>query len=142
MRSLPFTPNVIKATERVLDAVYNAAHAGLKGDRLAVVAGMTIGQYQQLCEFDPQVREHEIRGRADSELEHATMLAQASRAGDAKASLAILQHVHGWTAKQQVEVQGNVSMVLDQVLEGAAKQLLDKMRIVENDVEGECITQQ
>ena len=57
------------------------------------------------------------RGRADSELEHATKMAEASRNGDAKASLAILQHIHGWTAKQEVMVTGGISIL--QALEDA-----------------------
>ena len=104
MKSLIWRPTVVKATERVLDAIYNAAYAGLKGDSLAVAAGLTPSQLNALCELDPAAKDHLQRGRADSELEHARMLAKASMEGDAKASLAILQHVHGWTAKTEISM--------------------------------------
>ena len=104
MKSLIWQPTVVKATERILDAIYAAAYSGLKGDSLAVAAGLSPQQLNALCELDPAAKEHMQRGRADSELEHATMLARASREGDAKASLAILQHIHGWTAKTEISM--------------------------------------
>ena len=128
MISLPWCPREVKAPERVLDAIYRAAYAGLKDDSLATVAGLDPANYRQLYELDPQVKEHFLRGRADSELEHALKLAQASREGDAKASLAILQHVHGWTAKQQIEVSGSVNATLETALDGVAIELLAKIR--------------
>src|ERR1017187_5293586 len=128
MISLPWCPREVKAPERVLDAIYRAAYAGLKDDSLATVAGLDPANYRQLYELDPQVKEHYLRGRADSELEHALALAQASREGDAKASLAILQHVHGWTAKQQIEVSGSVNATLETALDGVALELLAKIR--------------
>ena len=119
MRSLPFRSRVVKATEQTLDAIYRAAYAGLKGDRLATAAGMSPQDMSHLIELDPMAREYELRGRTDSELEHANMLAKASREGDAKASLAILQHVHGWTAKQQIDVSGEALSSLQVVFVGA-----------------------
>ena len=44
------------------------------------------------------------KGKADSEMRCAQRLNEASEQGDAKASLAILQHVHGWTARQEISV--------------------------------------
>ena len=113
MKSLPFVPTVVKASEKRLDTVYAAAYAGLKGANLATAVGLTLNAYQQLCELDPAVQEHELRARADSELEHSNMLAQASREGDAKASLAILQHMHGWSAKQGPDVAVQVNIIHD-----------------------------
>jgi hypothetical protein len=46
----------------------------------------------------------EAKGRADSELEAAGQLRDAARNGDSKAALSILQHLHGWVAKQQVQI--------------------------------------
>jgi len=131
MRSLPWAPREVRASERILDAIYNAAYAGLKGDAIATTAGLTPQNYRQLYELDPAVSEHYLKGRADSELEHALKLAQASREGDAKASLAILQHVHGWTAKQQVEISGSVNATLETALDGVAIELLQKIRAAE-----------
>ena len=118
MYSLPFRPKVVKATERMLDAIYAAAYAGLKGDRLATAAGMSPQDLNHLLELDPLAKEYELRGRTDSELEHANLLAKASREGDAKASLAILQHVHGWTAKQSIDVSGEALSSLQVVFVG------------------------
>ena len=46
----------------------------------------------------------EAKGRADAEAEAAGQLREAARNGDSKAALSLLQHVHGWVAKQQVQI--------------------------------------
>tara|TARA_R110000868_G_scaffold169209_2_gene404163 strand:+ start:384 stop:662 length:279 start_codon:yes stop_codon:yes gene_type:complete len=61
-------------------------------------------EYRQLCQFDPLAELAAQKGRADNELQAARRLNEASENGDAKASLAILQHVHGWTAKTEISV--------------------------------------
>lgn len=104
MKSLPYAVHIPKATEYRLERIYTAAHAGLRGDSLAMAAGMLPDVYRKLCDLDPNAKLAELQGRADAELEHATLLSEASRAGDAKASLAILQHSHGWAAKQEISV--------------------------------------
>ena len=38
--SLPYEPRKVQATEARLDAIYNAARLGLKGDSLALAAGL------------------------------------------------------------------------------------------------------
>jgi hypothetical protein len=96
-----------------LERIYHAARAGLKGDSLAVATGMTPSDYRKLRDNDPHVEMAEAKGRADSELEHATNLAEASRNGDARASLEILKHLHGWVAKQQVEVTTTTASIKD-----------------------------
>ena len=103
-KSLPFTPRVVKATEQRLNAIYAASNLGLKGDALALAAGMLPTEYRQLCQFDPMAEMAAQKGKADNELQAARRLNEASEAGDAKASLAILQHVHGWTAKTEISV--------------------------------------
>lgn len=117
----------IRATEKLLDKLYDAAKLGLKGDSLALSAGIHPQQYKRLCEHDPQVELTVKKGKADAELEHARMLAQASLSGDAKATLAILQHVHGWenkAAQQQFGangiqiVIGNVDASQPKLIEG------------------------
>jgi hypothetical protein len=65
-----------------------------------------------------------LKGRADAEYQHAHMMEQASLNGDAKASLAILQHVHGWTAKQEISLSvDNISIT--QALEAARARVID-----------------
>ena len=115
--SIPHEPRRLRATEAVLDRIYEAAKVGLKGDSLALASGMLPQEYRQLCELDPQALLAAQRGKADAELEHATMLAKASREGDAKASLAILQHIHGWQSKevQSRFGEGGITIVIGTV---------------------------
>jgi len=103
-KSLPFEPREIKATESRLQAIYDAAALGLKGDSLALAAGMLPTEYRRLCQMDPLAEMAEAKGRADAEAEAAGQLREAARNGDSKAALSLLQHVHGWVAKQQVQV--------------------------------------
>lgn len=104
-KSLPLTVRPrIAATEQRLNAIYEAALMGLKGDSLALAAGMLPVEYRQLCQFDPLADLATQKGKSDNELRAARRLNEASEAGDAKASLAILQHVHGWTAKTEISV--------------------------------------
>ena len=44
--SLPFTPERMQATESRLESIYEAARYGLKGDSLAMAAGMTPRQFR------------------------------------------------------------------------------------------------
>jgi hypothetical protein len=103
-KSLPFAPREVKATEKTLQAIYDAAALGLKGDTLALAAGLLPVEYRRLCQLDPMAQLAEEKGRADGHVEAATQLRKAARKGDAKAALSILTHVHGWVAKQQVQV--------------------------------------
>ena len=118
-QSLPYEPRVIKATEHRLERIYQAARLGLKGDSLALAAGMLPVEYRRLCSFDPYAQVAEDKGRADSELEASTHLREAARAGDAKAALAILTHVHGWVAKQQIDVNVDQRISITGALEAA-----------------------
>jgi hypothetical protein len=66
-----------------------------------------------------------LKGAADGELEASTQLREAARNGDAKAALSILQHAHGWTAKQEISMSIetiNIQSALDEarsrVIEG------------------------
>ena len=103
-KSLPLTVRQVRATESRLEAIYSAAAMGLKGDSLALAAGLLPNEYRQLCQLDPLAELAAQKGKSDNEIRTARKLNEASDAGDAKASLAILQHVHGWTAKQEISV--------------------------------------
>jgi hypothetical protein len=117
--SIPFTPREVRATEDRLRRIYDASHAGLKGDKLAMAAGMLPTEFKRLCELDPAAEIAALKGKADSEFEAATNLRNASRAGDAKASLDILKHVHGWEAKDDVKANfGSNGITI--VIEGMA----------------------
>ena len=125
MISIPFTPREVQATEWRLQQIYDAAALGLKGDKLALAAGMLPSEYRQLCQLDPVAEMAALKGAVDGEMEAATQLREAARNGDSKAALSILQHVHGWTAKQEISMSIetiNIQSALDEarsrVIEG------------------------
>ena len=124
-KSIPFTPRKIEATESRLQAIYDAAALGLKGDSLALAAGMLPSEFRQLCELDPVAEMARLKGRADSEMEASTHLREAARAGDAKAALAILQHAHGWTARQEISVDITNKISITQALQQAQERVID-----------------
>jgi hypothetical protein len=130
-KSLPFTPRIVKATEQRLNAIYQAANLGLKGDSLALAAGMLPTEYRQLCQFDPMAEMAAQKGKADNELRAAQKLNEASEAGDAKASLAILQHVHGWTAKQEISVDVYQKISVLTALEQARARVIEGSAIID-----------
>jgi hypothetical protein len=111
--SLPFTPERTQASEARLEAIYEAAKYGLKGDSLAMASGLTPRQFRVLAESDPLVEMAEIKGRADGEYTSAKTMYEAARDGDSKAALEILKHQHGWKAAQSVEItiEGQISVI-------------------------------
>ena len=123
--SLPYEPRRLQATEARLEAIYNAARKGLKGDTLALAAGMTPTEYRALCQFDPLAALAEEKGRADGEMEMAGVLYDAARQGDAKAALDILKHVHGWVAKQAVQVEVNQTISITSALQEAQRRVIE-----------------
>ena len=117
--SFPYEPRKLEATEGRLEAIMRAAKLGLKGDRLAIAAGMTPSEYRQLAQFDPIVEYAELKARAQSELEMSEVLHTAAINGDAKAALEILKHQHDWVAKQQINVDVDQKISIVQALEMA-----------------------
>jgi hypothetical protein len=97
---------------------------GLKGDTLAIAAGMLPVEYRSLCQLDPHAEQAAMQGKADGEYEMSLMLHQSAKGGDAKAQLAILQHVHGWTAKSEVAITGAVEISITAALEAARARVL------------------
>lgn len=124
-RSLPYEPRQIRATEARLDAIYNAALKGLKGDSLALAAGMLPTEYRRLCEFDPLAELAELKGRADGEMLASQQLHDAAAAGDAKAALEILKHVHGWTARTAIDVNVEQTISIKHALEMAQQRVIE-----------------
>jgi hypothetical protein len=124
-KSIPFVPRKVQATESRLQAIYDAAALGLKGDSLALAAGMLPAEFRQLCELDPVAEMAMLKGRADSEMEASSHLREAARAGDAKAALAILQHSHGWTARQEISVDITNKISITQALQQAQERVID-----------------
>lgn len=123
--TIPHEPRKLEATEARLDAIYWAARSGLKGDTLALAAGMRPSEYRQLCEFDPLAEMAEQKGRADGEMEISGLLHEAARQGDAKAALEILKHAHGWTAKTAVDISIDQTISVKHALEMAQQRVID-----------------
>ena len=124
-QSLPYDPRPLTATEARLEAIYNAARMGLKGDTLALAAGMTPTEYRRLCQMDPVAEYAEQKGRADGELAMATVLNDAAAQGDAKAALEVLRYAHGWAAKQAIEVTVDQKISITAALEQAQQRVID-----------------
>ena len=124
-KNLPLTVRTLRATEATLERIYNAAYLGLKEDSLALAAGMLPVEYKRLKEHDHMAEMAELKGRADSELESSQHLLNAARAGDAKAALAILQHAHGWVAKQSVSIEVDQRISVIDALRAAESRVVD-----------------
>lgn len=132
-KSLPLAVREVRATEATLERIYEAAYLGLKNDALALAAGMLPIEYRRLKELDQMAELAELKGRADSERENSQHLLNAARAGDAKAALAILQHAHGWVAKQSmsIEVEQRISVIdalraaETRVIDGAVTEVIE-----------------
>jgi hypothetical protein len=117
--SFPYEPRKLQATEGRLKAIMDAARLGLKGDRLAIAAGMMPTEYRQLCQFDPIVEYAELKARAESEMSMSQVLHSAALEGDIKAATTILQNQHDWVAKQQINVEIDQRISINQALEMA-----------------------
>jgi hypothetical protein len=123
--SLPLVINEVRATEAVLNRIYDAAKLGLKGDNLALAAGLLPKAYRQLCELDPIAEMAEQKGRAEGEMTASKQLHQAAAEGDAKAALAILQHSHGWVAKQSISIDVDQRISIIGALRQAESRVID-----------------
>ena len=123
--SIPFTPRNVQATESRLKAVYDAAKLGLKGDSLALAAGMLPTEYRQLTQLDPVVEMAAQKGKADAEIEMANVVRNAALDGDAKMALEVLKHQHGWVAKQAISVEVDQRISITGALAEATKRAIE-----------------
>ena len=131
MKSFYYEPREIKATEARLRSIYDAAYLGLKGDSLALAAGLMPVEYRQLCQLDPVAELAEKQGRAESEITASRALHNAAQQGDAKAALAILQHRHEWSAKQEISVDIYQKISITQALADATNRVIEHMPMKE-----------
>jgi hypothetical protein len=131
IRALPLTIRDITATERNLEALYAAAHKGLKGDSLALAAGMLPAEYRRLASADPLVELAVAKGKADAERQLSDVLHTAALAGDTKVALEILKHKHDWVAKShvQVEVAQQIS-ITDALAQAQARVIEGEARVI------------
>lgn len=111
--TLDYSPKPMRATEKIVEAVYEGARRGLKSDEaIAYNAGMTPQQYRLLKQMDERVEHAALAGKAEGELEMATVLFEAAKKGDAKTALEMLKHAHGWTAAQHIKHEGDMNITL------------------------------
>ena len=129
-KSLPLAIREVKATEAVLNRIYDAAKMGLKGDSLALRAGLLPVELRRLRELDPLTELAEQKGRADGEYAMSSVLHEAALAGDAKAALEILKHAHGWVAKQQVQIDVAQQISIVDALAAAQSRVLEMVQEV------------
>ena len=121
--SFPYEPRKLEATEARLEAIMKAARLGLKGDRLAIAAGMLPSEYRQLAQFDPIVEFAELKARTESEMQMSEVLHAAALEGDIKAATTILQNQHDWVAKQQINVEIDQRISINRALEMAQQRV-------------------
>ena len=124
-QSLPLTARKITATESRLQRIYEAAKLGMKGESLALAAGLLPEEYRRLCQMDPVAEMAELKGLADGEQELATVMMNAAKSGDTKAALEILKHRHDWVAKQQVQIDVAQQISIITALEQAEQRVID-----------------
>lgn len=123
--SYVYEPRKLEATEARLQRIYDAAKLGLKGDTLALAAGMRPTEYRQLTMLDPIAEYAEQKGKADGEMELSAILHKAAADGDAKAALEILKHQHGWTAAQSIKVEIDQKISITQALKEAETRVIE-----------------
>lgn len=134
-KSLPFTPRKLEATEARLQRIYEAAYLGLKGDALALAAGMLPTEYRQLTQLDPAAEMAEIKGKADAEAALSTELHKAAMAGDAKIALEILKHKHDWQAAQRVQIDVTQQISITEALQQAHARVVEAIDIEPNEAQ-------
>jgi hypothetical protein len=118
-RDLPVRARELKATPEMLERIYDAARLGLRGESLALAAGMLPAELARLKIMDPIADVAEMKGRADSEMEMSRVVFDAAQAGDSKAALEFLRHRHDWVAKTNVQVDVNTQISVVAALEAA-----------------------
>jgi hypothetical protein len=123
-KSLPFEARKLQATESRLQAIYDAAKLGLKGDKLALTAGMLPSEYRQLTQLDPVAEVAVLKGAADAEAQMSAIVYGAALEGDAKMALEMLKHKHDWVAKQSVQIDVVQQISVTQALEQAQSRML------------------
>ena len=122
-KSLPITVREVKATEAVLERLYASAKLGLKGDALALNAGLLPVEFRRLCQMDP-IAEYAVgKGHADAEASMARVVQEAALNGDTKMAEFYLKHRSDWTAAQKVEVTGSQAISITLALEQAQARL-------------------
>jgi len=130
-KSLPLTVREVKATEAVLERLYASAKLGLKGDSLAVNAGLLPVEFRRLCQMDPIAEYAVMKGHADAEASMARVVQEAALSGDAKMAMEYLRHRAEWTAAQKVEITGSQAISISLALEQAQARVLNREDVID-----------
>ena len=123
-RDLPVTARELKATPDALERIYENAKLGLRGDALALAAGMLPVELARLKLMDPIAELAEMKGRADSEMTMSRTLYEAAANGDSKAALEFLKHKHDWQTSQRIQMVVTQLISITAALEQAEKRVL------------------
>ena len=122
-RDLPVVARELKAEPEVLERIYQASRLGLRGDSLALYAGLLPVEFRRLKTMDPMADLAEMKGRADAEGMLAGTLMAAAEGGDAKIALEVLKHKHEWQATQKVQLDVAQQISVVAALEAAQKRV-------------------
>jgi glutamyl/glutaminyl-tRNA synthetase len=122
-RDLPIRARELKATPTVLERIYEGARLGLKGESLALAAGLLPEEFARLKLMDRTAEIAEMKGRADSEMSMSRVVFKAAENGDAKAALEFLRHKCDWTAAQRIQVDVSQQISITAALEQAQKRV-------------------
>jgi len=134
-QTLPFEARQVKATESRLTAIYEAAKLGLKGDALALTAGLLPTEYRRLTQLDPVAEMAELKGRADGEAQLTRVMHAAALEGDAKIALEILKHRHDWQAAQRVQLEVTQQISITDALAQAKQRIIEAIDVEHRDME-------
>lgn len=140
-QTLPFEARKVKATESRLTAIYEAAKLGLKGDALALTAGLLPVEYRRLTQLDPVAEMAELKGRADGEAQLTQVLHAEAMNGDAKMALEILKHRHDWQAAQRVQIDVTQQISITEALQQAKQRVVGAIDVEHRDVAPAAPTQ-
>jgi len=134
-QTLPFEARQVKATESRLTAIYEAAKLGLKGDALALTAGLLPTEYRRLTQLDPVAEMAELKGRADGEAQLTRVMHAAALEGDAKIALEILKHRHDWQAAQRVQLEVTQQISITDALAQAKQRIAEAIDVEAREVD-------
>ena len=92
---------------------------------MAFAAGLLPIEYRRLQALDCRASIAEAKGRADSEVEMATVVRAAALDGDTKAGLALLSVLHEWVPKQQINVDIKSQISITEALREAERRVIE-----------------
>ena len=86
----------VHVPEQIVERIYDAAYAGLRGEKLAYASGFTPEEFAFLTAANKLVALAIKQGAADNERDVAAALMENALNGDTKAAVVVLTHRHDW----------------------------------------------